>query len=289
LLVVGCAASPSVPNDPDVDKAAAQLQRQSDADSLAAAALLRVTRNRSESIALLARAVAAAPTRADLVWLSIRVCHEQPSCDPTPEELKLRMLSPANGAGWLGQLSRAAAAHDEPARDAALTAIAHTERIDIYWNTLVGHLSMAAVRKGRMPPAQAMLTVIGIVGAIGVPAYMPLSHSCTVDRLQRDEIREACQGVARALENGDAVITEMMGVALAKRIWPEGSPEWESADERRRVFEYRKELWKPLEPRTWSAAQAQRFIALCLDQPREQDVARMQLIEAGQEPDPPKL
>jgi hypothetical protein len=112
-------------------------------------------------------------------------------------------------------------------------------------------------------------------------------NDCKGDRLQRDDIREVCRGVANALENGDTVITEMMGVALAKRVWPEGSEEWNAAVERRRVYEYRADVWRPLEPVTWSRVLAQRYIALCLQYPREQEVMRGQLMDAGKGPNPP--
>ena len=286
LLVVGCASSPTVTTQQHLERPTAQLEHQTDADSLAAAGLFQVSKNHAQAVALLARAETAAPARADLVWLHLQVCQEQPLCDPKPEEQKLRTLSPANAAGWLGVLTRAFAAHDDAAQDAALIAIEHTERLDIYWNTLVGHLSVAAVRAG-MPPAEAMLAVSGIVAAVGIPAYAPVSNSCKGDRLQRDGILEACRGVAHAFEKGDTVITEMVGVGIAKRLWPEGSVEWQAAAERRRVYAYRSELWKPLEPVTWSAAQAQKYIALCLEQSREQDVSRARLINAGKDPDPP--
>jgi hypothetical protein len=263
------------------------LERQTDADSLAAAGLFQVIKNHAQAVALLARAETAAPARADLVWLHLQVCQEQPSCEPQPEEQKLRMLDPTNGAGWLGELGRAVKAKDDGATAAALTAIAHTERVDIYWTTLIGHLSLAAARTGTLSPAEAMITVTGIVAAVGIPAYAPVSNSCKGDRLQRDGILEACRGVAHAFENGDTVITEMVGVGIAKRLWPEGSVEWQAAAERRRVYAYRSELWKPLEPVTWSAAQAQKYIALCLEQSREQDVSRARLIDAGKDPDPP--
>jgi hypothetical protein len=284
---MGCAGWPSLTNERALERAATQLQRQSDADSLAAAGLFRVTEDRVQAVALLARAEAIAPARADLIWLHLRVCQAQPSCDPQPEEHKLRIVSPGNGAGWLGALARAGAAHDDAAREAALVAIAHTERMDVYWTALIGHLSAAAARTGNLSTAEAMIAVTGIVAAVAIPAYAPLSNSCKGDRLQRSDIREDCRGVAQALENGDTVITEMMGVAIAKRVWPEDSAEWNAAVERRRVFQYRIDSWKPLEPVTWSATQALQYIALCLEHPREQDVVQAQLMNAGKAPNPP--
>ena len=286
LLLIGCASS-TVTTERHFARTAAQLQLQSDADSLAAAGLFQRTKNLSQALALLAHAEAAAPTRADLAWLYLQVCQTDPSCDPQPAEQKLRTLSPTNGAGWLGALTRAVIAKDGAATDTALVAIAHTERVDVYWTTLIGHLSVAAARTGKMSFNEAMITVTGIVAAMAIPAYSPVSNSCKGDRLQRDDIREACRGVANAFENGDTLITEMIGVAIAKRVWPEGSAQWQMAVQRRRAYEYRTALWQSLEPVTWGAPTAKKYIALCLEYPREQEVMRAQLIAAGKDPDPP--
>jgi hypothetical protein len=286
MLLAGCASSPSAMQR-HLERAATQLRHQSDADSLAAAGLFLVSKDRAQSLELLARAEGVAPTRADLVWLRLRVCQEDASCDPQSEEQRMRAVSPTNGAGWLGGLTRAFRAKDDAATDAALTAIAHSERVDLYWTTLIGHLSAAAAHTGRMSLDEAMLTVTGIVAAIAIPAYLPASNSCKGDRLERDNMRDVCRGVARALENGDTLITEMIGVAIAKRVWPEGSPEWQAAVERRRVYEYRTALWRPLEPVSWTGKQAKDYITLCLAYPREQQVMRAQLIAAGKAPDPP--
>jgi hypothetical protein len=83
------------------------------------------------------------------------------------------------------------------------------------------------------------------------------------------------------------VITEMMGVVIAKRVWPEGSAPWQAAAQRRRVYEYRSALWQPLESVTWGAPAARKFIALCLEYSHEQEAMRAQLMAAGKDPDPP--
>lgn len=288
LLVASCASPPRVA-ERRVEQTAAQLQRQTDADSLAAAGLFAVVKNRSEALALLARASAAAPERAELVSVLTQVCQEEPSCDPQADEQRLRRLSPDNGAGWMGALTRAVKAHDEAAQDGALAAIGHTERVDIYWTTLIAHLSVAVARTGKMSLADAMTTVTGIVTAMAIPAYASASHSCMGDRLQRADILEACRGVASAFENGDTAITEMMGVAIAKRVWPEGSPEWKSAAEHRRVYNYRAAACRSLESATLRQAQAQKFVAWYLERHGEQEVMRMELIDAGKPPDPPPI
>jgi hypothetical protein len=65
LLLLGCTSSPRV-TERHLERTAAQLQRQSDADSLAAAGLFLASKNRAQALELLARAEEVAPARADL-------------------------------------------------------------------------------------------------------------------------------------------------------------------------------------------------------------------------------
>lgn len=90
-----------------LEAARLELQRRSDADSLAAAGVLTAQHNRSEGLALVSRAADAAPERADLVWLQLMLCQQAPSCDSEALEQRLRQLDPSNGAAWMGALSRA--------------------------------------------------------------------------------------------------------------------------------------------------------------------------------------
>jgi hypothetical protein len=79
----------------------------------------------------------------------------------------------------------------------------------------------------------------------------------------------------------------MMGVAIAKRVWPQGSAEWQAAAERRRVYDYRADLWRPFDAAPWPSARTEKYLRLCLDNRREQDVLRAQLTDLGKEADPP--
>jgi hypothetical protein len=203
-------------------------------------------------------------------------------------ERRLRVLDPSNGAGWMGALARAHASKDFVGMDAALAALSHTERVDIYWTTLVAHLSRAAAQTGKLSLSEAETSVIGYLAAQGIPAYLSVSNACNGERLQRAEIVEVCRGVAKILERGDTYITEMIGVAIAKRAWPEDSPEWRAAVEARRVYQYRAKLWERLEPKMWRGQrEAERYLALCDRNRREQDVFEAQLVEAGDNPNPP--
>ena len=54
-------------------------------------------------------------------------------------------------------LAQSVPVYDDMSRDAALVAIAHPQRLDICWATLVGHLSSAVAGTGRMQPGEALL------------------------------------------------------------------------------------------------------------------------------------
>jgi hypothetical protein len=130
--------------------------------------------------------------------------------------------------------------------------------------------------------------MIGYLAAEAIPAYGAASRACKGERLQRPENIAICRNVAKAFERGDTYMTEMIGVAIAKRVWPEDSPEYQAAIEARRVYEYRADkLMKSdlviSKRREWPA---DKYIALCEQNHCEQDVFLAQLIEAGENPEP---
>lgn len=288
MALIIWAASPSaeeMKDDLQLKRATASLIKRIDPDSLAAAGLLSVWIDQQSALALIARATEAEPVRADLAWLEAQVCRGITSCDPEPIERRLRELDPTNGAGWLGALARANTARNDEATDAALVAIGRSDRVDIYWTTLIARLSRATEQTKAMSLSDAEVLIIGILAAHAIPAYSAAPNACKGERLQRAAILEACRGVAKALERGDTYITEMIGVAIAKRVWPEGSPEWKVATEARRAYEYRSKFWAALDVRDTS--HADEFLTLCAKNRREQDVLLAQLIAAGKNPNPP--
>jgi hypothetical protein len=287
-LLIGCATSPAAKLAADkryLQGVATALVKQTDADSLAAAGLLSLPSRPDDSLALIGRAIAAAPERADLLWLQAQVCQEVTRCDPEPIERHLRELDPSNGAGWMGALARANSSRNDKAMEAALAAIGHSDRLDIYWTTLIARLSRATAQTKTISLEEADIVIIGVLAAYAIPAYGGISHACKAERLQRAEIIEDCRGVAGALERGDTYVTEMIGVAIAKRVWPEDSPEWKAAAEARRTFEYRSKFWPALDIRDMS--HTEEYLTLCAQNRREQDVLLAQLIAAGKNPNPP--
>ena len=96
-----------------------------------------------------------------------------------------------------------------------------------------------------------------------------------------------CRGIARTLQRGDAYITALAGGAIARRVWPEGSPEWNEALQTHRTFEYRIKLWQKLEPVLYEKSAVERYLVLCSRNRREQGVLVSELVEAGENPNPP--
>jgi hypothetical protein len=289
LLLTACATSPATKeakSDPRLQRTTAVLLQRGDPDSLAAAALLSFVESHETSLALLVKATAAAPERADLTWLHAQACREVTSCDPGPVEQRLRDLDPSNGAGWMGALSRATIAKDEAAMERALAAMGHSARVDIYWTTLIAHLSRATELTKTLSLPETEVTVIGVLAALAIPAYAAAPNACKGERLQRPDMLETCRGVAKAFERGDTYITEMIGIAIAKRVWPEESPEYQAATEARRTFDYRSRFWQK-DP-VYDSPHAEAYLSLCAKNRREQDVLSAQMIEAGENPNPPR-
>lgn len=251
-----------------LDFAIERLAQSSDADSLAAAGLLSSYRRREQSLPLLALASAAAPARVDLLWLHLQMCTDEASCDPEPLEKRLRELDGENGAGWFGAVARARKSGDESARLAALDAIAGSKRVDTYWTTLIARLSRAVFRAEAVSLPDAASAVTGVMAAISIPAYSDMSNPCRNEHLTRDGALERCRGIARSLMNGDTIITESVGVSIAKRAWPERSPEWLAASERKSTDAEGQRV------QDWMLDNMSEFLALCEQHRREQDVFR---------------
>jgi BlaR1 peptidase M56 len=266
-------------------RAAELLAKRTDADSLAAAGLLGAGKHSDLSLRLIAQASLVAPERADLVWLHMQYCQANASCDPEPLEKRLRSLDEQNGAGWFGALVRASKRGDEEAKSATLAAIARSGRVDIYWTTLIAHLSRAAASTKAVSLQEAMVDVIGVLAAQALPAYTDVSKSCNGERLTRDDGVEVCRGIANSLMNGDTLITEMIGISVAKRAWLENSPKWVEAAEAQRIGHSRLQLMGDSE--VWLRAHATDYLHLLEQHRREQDVMKAVLIAMGKNPNPP--
>jgi len=289
-LLLGCASAPKTSagkTELHIKQAVALLVKSTDADSLAVAALLSLESKSDRAWPLIQKAVAKAPDRAELVWLQIEICRNTNHCDSAPLESRLQSLDGGNGFGWTGSLARATASKDDAARLAALEAIGKSKRFNIYWTSLNARLSLAAVKTKALTFLEASRIIAAGLASQVLPAYGQLTASCRGEQLNDAELLSACRGIASALEQGDTYLTEMIGVQIAQTVWPEESPQWQAAAQDRRIYEYTSARWAKVTGGLAEATMAERYLLLCAQYQREQDIWRAQLIDAGENPDPP--
>ena len=279
-------------DEQDADPLAEPMQRartllaaRKDADSLAAAAVLTFIADRAGAEQLLARA-AAAPKRPDLLWLQAQMCKEVPDCDRKPIDSQLRALDPDNGVTWLTAL--ADARKDAAEIDRLLGQIAGSKKVDLYWNSLLGHLSAAVVATNALTPSQSVATMTGIISAFAIPPFAGTVSPCRDAELFRPGRRARCQGVARALQQGDTAIAEMVGNGMATRLWPDGSPEVRAALESRRTFAWRTSISSEHSARLLEdEAATRKHLERLTQYRREQEVIVAELVADGRNPTPP--
>jgi hypothetical protein len=292
ILCVGC-ASDDVRQQAARDREAQHLDQlliaAGDADSLAAAALLSLgsTVNPGHRLTLMARAVSEAPDRPDLVWLDLRLCTQVGSCDPEPLEAQLRALDPENGAAWFDSIARAEKLNDAVAKRKDLAALATSTRFDLYWNTTIVHLTNAILRTHTMDLRSAFWTIAGMSSAT-IPAYQTVLNACKGDSLRDPDVLGDCRRISTVLRAGDTYLTEMIGVALAKRTWPEGTPEYVSAVGAKRVAHYRMDADEKFGlHHLYSAGYAAKRLGLMTSKRTEQEVILAEMSNARLNPDPP--
>jgi hypothetical protein len=272
--------------DDPVQLTRAALMTAGDPDSLAAAAYLSTHQTDGERLALIARAAAAAPDRRYLAWMQLQACMRVDTCDVKPVELHLRTLDPGNAAGWSGSLERAAAVKDARQVQAALAAMAASERFDLYWNPIIAHTAEAIIRTGRMDTSTAVVAAMGAGAAQAVPAWQQISHVCRGEALEEPGVRDTCRRVSAVLRRGDTYIAEMFGLSLAKRLWPADSPEYGEVVQARRVMHYRMEAESKLIPDPVDAERASHLLLLLGTHRTEQEAYVADIVAAGVKPDP---
>ena len=275
-----------------------QLIARGDADSLAASALFARELGTSgdlkpldaatnaAALDLAARAVAAAPDRADLLLEQLQLCQAVPSCDSESLEARLRQLDPENGMPWTYALMRAAGSNDPEAMRRARAGLARSQRVDWYWNQIVSHTTAAAAGRAGFNPDDAMIEVIGIESAFPAP-LQPVTRICSVQEVQQPEVLAQCRQIAAALRRADTSLFQIVGMNLAIRLWPEGSVERAQIAAERRALHYRTDLMNRNEAKVNSVA-ALRKLAVLLGRYRtEPEAFHALFVELGLNPDPP--
>jgi hypothetical protein len=101
-------------------------------------------------------------------------------------------------------MTRAAATNDAKGTDAALTAISRSERVDIYWTTLIAHLSRAVAQTKKMSLRESEVAVIGYLAALPLPPYQTISTSCKASACSN---RESLRPAAVSRKHSEMVTT----------------------------------------------------------------------------------
>jgi hypothetical protein len=267
----------------------AELAARADADSLAASALF--ARELAEPatatpLDLAARAVAAAPQRADLVMLELQLCETAPGCDTAPLEVRLSQLDPDNGMPWAYALLRADHANLNAPWRAARAALSQSQRITLYWNTLVSHLTGAAAGRQGFDTVAAMVEVIGVEAAMISP-LQPVSRACSEQDVQDSAVLAQCRRIAAAFMKADTVLFEAYGSTLAIRLWPEGSAESQQITAQRRGLRYRMDQMGRFAAKFNSPAATRALAGYVQHYPTEQTALRALFADLGMAPEPP--
>lgn len=267
-----------------------------DADTWAASALKArsADRNAAQALTQIKRATDIAPDRADLAWLHVRLCMEVPGCEPEPLEARLRKLDPANGAVWLGVLSRTQARRDAQAEQQILDAMSRAERFDVYWTSLNSHLAVAlnagtsAASTQKDPLTTSLNSVTDWLSGLVVLAFKPVTSACDRQRARDAAAVQRCQDIAQAMQRSDTTLVEALGLGMAQRFATPGTSAAAEYDRHAARLAY-------LSQASGSIIQAQverekfstQLIELMKKLRREQEVSAAILRWAGQPLEPP--
>jgi hypothetical protein len=268
----------------------AALLAAGDADSLAAAAAVGDVRSVTpeQRLALLSSAVTLAPARADLAWLQLEACTRVAACDAEPIAMRLHVLDAANGDAWLPLLDRATKRNDAAGVAKYLSSIASSTRFDVYWTAAIAQLSRAVIRTHTVDVRSALLAVIGGQAALSVPALQTLAHACGADALGEPGRVASCRQIAHAMRGGDCYVVELVGTAIERRVWPEGSPQYLDAVAARKVAHYQILEQSDIPGAALlTEAHASQLLELMSTKRKEQEVAAAIIKAAARDPMPP--
>ena len=287
--------------------AARALQARGDARSLATAAALTFAGPPSRSKTDTARAAAAAldiavraselePNDPAMAWLRLKLCSDAPFCDIRDAATTLRWVDADNGAAWLPTLAGAQRDKDMVQVDRVLADMAEGARFDLYGNRTAVMMFDALKRIGAHLPANYLKSdltrlteAMDVAGTAVIPSFSPVINACREAATM--ERREACLKLSKTMQRADAVIAQLVGFALEKRLTPADSKETRLIAERRRQLEWRAASANisdtPLLP--WLRnARARSRLAKMRAMPREEDVCIALLKEHGLPLDPPE-
>jgi hypothetical protein len=260
-----------------------------DPDSLEAAALLQAWHGQPErQLEWLRTAAAAAPDRPDLVWLELSTCDRVVGCELAPLQAQLHWLDPDNGAPWSVALSSERKTRPVAAYDEDILAISYSMRFDIYWNMTIAHATGALIRLHRLDARDALEQIVGPAATVQIPPFHPLIAACRRDQLGDAMTLSTCRRLAAVLRAGDANITEMAGLGIAMRAWPDGSDERNEAVRTLRAYHYLADQeFRRGVARTTTDQEAAAYLQLLATHRAEREAFAADLAQAGVATDPP--
>ena len=287
--------------------AARTLAARGDADSLATAAALVFlgppARSKAESakaasaaLELAVKASEAAPEDPAISWLRLQVCANAPSCDIRDAATTMRWVDADNGAAWLPTLATAQRDKDTTEIDRVLTDMAQDSHFDLYENRATVLMFDALKRAhGDLPSGylksdlSRLTEARGIAGAVSIPSFSALINACR--EAASTERREVCLKLSKTMQRADAIMAQLVGFAVEKRLTPTDGKELRTIAERRRLLEWRtaaaNESDIPILP--WlKNARARERLAKMRALPREEDVCIALLREHRMPLEPPE-
>jgi hypothetical protein len=225
----------------------AALIAQDSASSLATAAVMsRLDTPASQSAELIARAVAMAPDRPELLWVQWRVCAPVHCADEERIRAHLKAVDPDNGLAWMPDLEQAWARQSPSDVTAVVAQIGAGRHMRIYWNSATVMMVDSLTGIGDPPRHSGMgpdiytrmVYASGILAAVSIPPLQPLSKACQADQLHQAGRRAACEAMVTRLQASDSVLTQGLGLSLQAKWWPEGSAGREALLAQHRQLEY---------------------------------------------------
>jgi hypothetical protein len=239
-------------------QAAKILASRTDANSLVTAAALRFAganvRTRVKPVAsdaqrsaleLITQAGEQAPQSSAIAWLHLQICSETPGCSTPEVATVMRWIDADNGASWLPILATAQKDKDTVEVARVLDDMAQAPRFDLYLNRLtVVMFDVLKAERHALPANYAasdwarFTEVTGIATTETIPSFTALLEVCR-DLTAAPERREVCVKLARIMEKGDTVATQLAGFAIERRLFPNDSKEARAIMERKRLLEWR--------------------------------------------------
>jgi hypothetical protein len=258
-LRTGVAASNTVgQNQLFRSQAAKVLATRNDANSLLTAAALRFSSTagkpklkanaadpQKSAADLIAQAAALAPQSAAIAWVHLQICAETAACSIPEVATVMRWIDADNSASWMPILATAHKDKDVVEIDRVLDDMAHAPRFDLYLNRLtVVMFDVLKNERHALPTEYAasdwarFTEVSGIATADAVPSFSALADVCR-DIAAAPERRETCLKLARTMQKGDAIATQLAGFGIERRLVLPDSKEARLIAERRRLLEWR--------------------------------------------------